>query len=425
MENDLISENQILIEEKQKILNQIVQIVYWKKKRLDFTKSKQFKYVEQFIKIFGYKSSLRDILNLQLSLKHHNLDFPINQLVNQLDFLLNEVEENPHYESVEDSNERFRILNQINFDKAISLEDCRYSYLKITEEENINEKSLKNLARVLKIKRFEKKEIENLISELTDLPYKKEDEFYKSEKYIYIKKFAKKFGLNASNSELTNLQALLSNYNYDFPINKIVEFIENEYWYELDDYVRQKVFYDKPSNLKEAIRRFLDLSDYADTDIQISFGYLLEEYGFWDVIDLEGKVLFNLLESEIEKVEKEIELENFERQLIQGDEPITLEEIDDLNGYEFEDFVKTLFSKMGYQVEQTKLSGDQGADLIVIKLGKKKIIQAKRFKGTVGNKAVQEIMAAIVYIKPKKELWLQITILHLLQLNLPMQIKLN
>lgn len=78
------------------------------------------------------------------------------------------------------------------------------------------------------------------------------------------------------------------------------------------------------------------------------------------------------------------------------------ENIDQLNGYEFEGFLKTLSSKMGYQVEQTRLSGDQGADLVIVKFGEKTVIQAKRFGGKVGNKAVQEIMAAISLYEAQK-----------------------
>ncbi|MCK4917680.1 MAG: restriction endonuclease [Candidatus Omnitrophica bacterium] len=66
-----------------------------------------------------------------------------------------------------------------------------------------------------------------------------------------------------------------------------------------------------------------------------------------------------------------------------------------MSGYEFEAFLKTLFKKMGYSVEQTKLSGDQGADLIVNKLGETLVIQAKRSNSKIGNKAIQEVVASI------------------------------
>ncbi|KPK99322.1 MAG: hypothetical protein AMJ91_08200 [candidate division Zixibacteria bacterium SM23_73_3] len=66
-----------------------------------------------------------------------------------------------------------------------------------------------------------------------------------------------------------------------------------------------------------------------------------------------------------------------------------------MTGYEFEHFLKTLFGKMGYRVEHTKLSGDQGADLIISKLGEKIVVQAKRQSAKINNKAIQQAVAAV------------------------------
>ncbi|MBK6586893.1 MAG: restriction endonuclease [Acidobacteria bacterium] len=48
------------------------------------------------------------------------------------------------------------------------------------------------------------------------------------------------------------------------------------------------------------------------------------------------------------------------------------------------------------------MSGDQGADVVVVKFAEKTVIQAKRFTGNVGNFAVQEIMAAISMYQAQK-----------------------
>lgn len=69
--------------------------------------------------------------------------------------------------------------------------------------------------------------------------------------------------------------------------------------------------------------------------------------------------------------------------------------IDEMSGYEFEVFLKELFKDMGYKVEMTKRSGDQGADLIVSKEGIRTIVQAKRHKGKISNGAIQEVVAAV------------------------------
>ena len=43
----------------------------------------------------------------------------------------------------------------------------------------------------------------------------------------------------------------------------------------------------------------------------------------------------------------------------------TLAQIDGMEGYEFEKCMKDIFEKLGYLVNHTPRSGDQGADLIL------------------------------------------------------------
>ncbi len=64
------------------------------------------------------------------------------------------------------------------------------------------------------------------------------------------------------------------------------------------------------------------------------------------------------------------------------------------NGYEFEEFCYSLYNELGYYVEHTKLSNDQGADLIIEKDGVRTVVQAKHYAFPVGNKAVQEVVAS-------------------------------
>lgn len=68
-----------------------------------------------------------------------------------------------------------------------------------------------------------------------------------------------------------------------------------------------------------------------------------------------------------------------------------------IEGIEFEDYLKNIFEKLGYKVEGTKTTGDQGADLILMKEGIKTVVQAKYYSQPVGNKAVQEVVSAIKY----------------------------
>jgi len=73
----------------------------------------------------------------------------------------------------------------------------------------------------------------------------------------------------------------------------------------------------------------------------------------------------------------------------------SLAEIDQMKGYEFEKCMQDVFERLGYSVEQTPLSCDQGADLILTsKRGKRTAVQVKRYSSKVSNKAVQEVVAA-------------------------------
>jgi restriction system protein len=74
-----------------------------------------------------------------------------------------------------------------------------------------------------------------------------------------------------------------------------------------------------------------------------------------------------------------------------------MQEIDKMDGIQFEHYLKELFKSQGYIVEVTKASGDFGADLILKSKEKKIVVQAKRYANNVGIKAVQEISAAMKY----------------------------
>lgn len=71
-----------------------------------------------------------------------------------------------------------------------------------------------------------------------------------------------------------------------------------------------------------------------------------------------------------------------------------LSDVDRLSGKDFETYLATRFRALGYKVEQTKLVGDYGADLILTREGYRTVVQAKRYKKDVGNKAVQEAYGA-------------------------------
>ncbi|MFH1665455.1 MAG: restriction endonuclease, partial [Candidatus Omnitrophota bacterium] len=110
----------------------------------------------------------------------------------------------------------------------------------------------------------------------------------------------------------------------------------------------------------------------------------------------------SVIQSWLEESADRKEAEEFEQNLGKKKE-ISFGNFDNLNGYEFEEYLKEVFKALGYKAIQTKLSQDQGADLVLLdQEGNKTVVQAKKYNGSVGNKAVQEIVAAKEYYKAKK-----------------------
>lgn len=68
-----------------------------------------------------------------------------------------------------------------------------------------------------------------------------------------------------------------------------------------------------------------------------------------------------------------------------------------MDGYRFERFVARIYENNGYSVTVTKKSGDQGVDIIALKMFVKTGIQVKKYRGKVSNRAVQEVVAGKKY----------------------------
>ena len=67
-----------------------------------------------------------------------------------------------------------------------------------------------------------------------------------------------------------------------------------------------------------------------------------------------------------------------------------------LSGTGFERELGTLYEQFGYQVASTPASGDEGVDLILIKDGKKTVVQCKAHKAPVGPAIVRELYGSMV-----------------------------
>jgi restriction system protein len=72
----------------------------------------------------------------------------------------------------------------------------------------------------------------------------------------------------------------------------------------------------------------------------------------------------------------------------------------ELTPLEFENLIGNLFSKMGLETKQTQLSRDGGVDVVAFDkrpiLGGKVVIQAKRYRHTVGVSAARDLFGTMM-----------------------------
>lgn len=120
--------------------------------------------------------------------------------------------------------------------------------------------------------------------------------------------------------------------------------------------------------------------EYEDEDDEFEDEVLPDE-------ELEEKET-NIAQTEIsDDFDKQYRLSKVEKVLSKVDR------VPKMGGLEFESFLQDLYDALGYEVHKTNIN-DQGADLIVIHGGEKIVIQAKRYKNSVSNSAVQQVFTA-------------------------------
>ena len=81
-----------------------------------------------------------------------------------------------------------------------------------------------------------------------------------------------------------------------------------------------------------------------------------------------------------------------------------LRKVDQMSGREFEDFLSAYFSGLGYRVQPTPASNDYGVDLLCWDRQECLAVQAKRYSGTVGVHAVQELLSGMSYYQVERGL---------------------
>ncbi|MCC9628048.1 restriction endonuclease [Blastopirellula sp. JC732] len=70
-----------------------------------------------------------------------------------------------------------------------------------------------------------------------------------------------------------------------------------------------------------------------------------------------------------------------------------------MRSVEFEEYLEEVLQLLGYTIETTAITGDQGVDLIAVKQGIRIAIQVKGYLNSVSNSAIQEAFAGMAHYK--------------------------
>jgi len=81
---------------------------------------------------------------------------------------------------------------------------------------------------------------------------------------------------------------------------------------------------------------------------------------------------------------------------------ISVSDIDNMGGIQFEHYVKDLLRSRGYSAKVTSGSNDFGVDIIASKKGNKYAIQVKCQKSNVSRRAVSDAVAGMPFYKTNK-----------------------
>jgi hypothetical protein len=111
---------------------------------------------------------------------------------------------------------------------------------------------------------------------------------------------------------------------------------------------------------------------------------------------LNHRKLQQLWELTTEYNQKYRDYQELERAFSSRKNQILLRDWRSLRGVPFEEFLVEVFEILGYSVQTTKASGDQGVDLVVEKAGRRIAIQAKGYAKSVSTRAVHEVYTGMV-----------------------------
>jgi HJR/Mrr/RecB family endonuclease len=216
--------------------------------------------------------------------------------------------------------------------------------------------------------------------------------------YKYVANYVHKYKeFLFEDRKLKLFEELLEEKGHQFNRDEIILLVNDERLQQEYEAFREVILRDNPVELDDYISTALSSygENYADYIDKLT--KLINEKKWTKAVTRE------IVQEHLDSSMRTLERRHFENQIKDHSSKVpSIEEIDLMNGEEFEIFLEHLFTKMGFSVERTRYTQDQGADLVIRKFGEISVVQAKRFNQLVGNGAIQEVVASIKHYNAEK-----------------------
>ena len=259
----------------------------------------------------------------------------------------------------------------------------RMSSFEVSEKfENDKEKLLQDVK--------DKKPVNEIERKFEDLRDRQQNQF--NEK---IDNFIDKYG-KGNPDQIENLKKLINREeDIDLDYQNVKDMIHSSYRERQKQEFNSKLNSYETESYEDILEAFVE--EFGTGDEQtLEF---LKDYTDRETVKSDVKDKFEELreEKELKRFKHELNSAEGARSLLDEIENnhIDWEDIQRMDGFDFEEVVADLFNAKGYDAKVTSGSGDQGADVVADKDFEKVVIQAKRYKGKVSNSAVQEVVASM------------------------------
>lgn len=202
---------------------------------------------------------------------------------------------------------------------------------------------------------------------------------------------------NCIKNKFSNILDEINQYNSKEILGFIIELQKLDKYYESipenKQYLLNNLVSTKKYKLDQMLNKKFDEIRNSIDNVELCKSYL-EELNYCKSRFKEYSTIFNTTIIKLENYLEDIQNNKF----IKKTELSTLEEIDNLNGLEFENYISHLLKINGYkEIEITPASGDFGIDILAKKDDIKYGIQCKNYSSQVGSESIQEAYSGKQY----------------------------